>query len=325
MRFLLKSFAHQKNLLAVYFILVSLLISMTSIVRASSTTQSVENGKEIFDQKCAACHTTDNTRLVGPGLQGVTAMRDLDWLRAFIMTPDQVLASDDPDAAQLLEEYGGLKMPNVGLTESETEDVLAYLISLDAEVTAPDEPEPTESEPTDQPTATSSQPTEPEVTNVVVEEVQALSPSPTNPPAGDAIMGQNLFIGAVKFENGASACISCHHASEVGTLGGGNLGPDLTHAFQKFGETGLDSVLDNIPFLIMQSVYNDRPLTEREIEHLTAYLKKIDQEPEGKSAAEVTPIFWLLGIAGSAILFGIMTVSWARSRHSISDDLRRKT
>jgi mono/diheme cytochrome c family protein len=324
MRLLLKNFANQRNLLAVYFIIVLLLISVTSIVMASTTTQSVENGKEIFDQKCAACHAIDNTRLIGPGLLGVTAMRDLDWVRAFIMTPDQVLGSDDPVAAELLEEYGGLKMPNVGLTESETEDVLAYLISLDAEVIPTDEPEPTESEPTDKPTATNSEATEPEATEVVVEEEQAPSPSPTSPPAGDAIIGQNLFTGVEKFENGAAACISCHHASEVGALGGGNLGPDLTHSFQNFGETGLNSVLDNIPFPMMQSVYNDSPLSEREIEHLVAYMKKTDQEPEGKSAADVTPIFWILGIVGSVILFGIMTVSWVRSRHSISEDLRRR-
>jgi len=83
-----------------------------------STTIPSEQGKVIFEQKCAACHSIGGGRLVGPDLKSITNKRDMDWLIRIIVSPEELIAQGDPLAKQLLEEYG-VPMPNVGISEEE--------------------------------------------------------------------------------------------------------------------------------------------------------------------------------------------------------------
>ncbi len=85
-----------------------------------------EKGKEIFTKKCASCHTVGGGKLMGPDLQGVTAKRDLDWLRRFIQKPSALIEEKDPTALALLEEYGA-PMPDLGLSDEEVEHLIAFL------------------------------------------------------------------------------------------------------------------------------------------------------------------------------------------------------
>ena len=84
-------------------------------------------GKSIFQAKCSPCHTIGGGRLVGPDLKGVTGVRNHAWLTRFISTPDRVLASGDPIANKLLKEYGGVAMPNLGLNQTQVDELIAYL------------------------------------------------------------------------------------------------------------------------------------------------------------------------------------------------------
>ncbi|MFA5701803.1 MAG: cytochrome c, partial [Desulfuromonas sp.] len=84
-------------------------------------------GKELFQAKCSPCHTIGGGRSVGPDLKGVTAIRDHAWLARFIPAPDHVLASGDQVANELLKEFGGLVMPDLGLTQTQVDELIAYL------------------------------------------------------------------------------------------------------------------------------------------------------------------------------------------------------
>lgn len=86
-------------------------------------------GDELFDQKCAACHTLGGGDRVGPDLQNVTSRRDAQWLKRWIMEPDAMIAEGDPIATQLLVAYNQVPMPNLGVTEAETEHLLQFLAS----------------------------------------------------------------------------------------------------------------------------------------------------------------------------------------------------
>ena len=86
-----------------------------------------EPGQAIFDQKCISCHSIGGGRIVGPDLKGVTEQRDRDWLIRFIVSPEKLIAQGDPLAERLVQEYDGISMPNMGLSESEAEEVLAYI------------------------------------------------------------------------------------------------------------------------------------------------------------------------------------------------------
>jgi protein SCO1 len=86
-------------------------------------------GEGLFQKACAACHTIGNGQRVGPDLAGVTSRRQHDWLKAFLMTPDELRARRDPIATSLDAEYPGTKMPNLGLSVHDAEDLIAYLKS----------------------------------------------------------------------------------------------------------------------------------------------------------------------------------------------------
>jgi cytochrome oxidase Cu insertion factor (SCO1/SenC/PrrC family)/cytochrome c2 len=86
-----------------------------------------QTGQALFKRICAPCHTIGGGRHIGPDLRGVADRRDRRWLTDFIMDPAKVLARKDPDAVDLAAAYPGVRMPLMGLSEADAEDVIAYL------------------------------------------------------------------------------------------------------------------------------------------------------------------------------------------------------
>lgn len=248
--------------------------------------QSVDEGRSIFETQCVACHTIGGGTLVGPDLQGVTERRERDWLERWILEPDKMLAEGDPIAAELLAEFNNVPMPNQALTEQQVVSVIAYLETQTGAATttagAAEE-------------STAPQP--------------AAAPAITLPP-GDPAAGRALFTGAGPPFWGGAACISCHSVSGVGTLGGGSLGPDLTNVHTRYGEAGLASALQTLPFPTMQGIFGDRPLTEQEAANLYAYFVQIDQtEPQ---PLDLTALFVAIGLWASLVLGFLAHLTWRR-------------
>ena len=79
-------------------------------------------GKAYFAKyACAGCHSLDDTKLVGPSLEGLASRADLMSMRQSILKP----------AAVVVEGYEA-SMPSFAgvLSDQELEDVLAYLGTL---------------------------------------------------------------------------------------------------------------------------------------------------------------------------------------------------
>jgi mono/diheme cytochrome c family protein len=255
--------------------------------RASSLYQTAQEGQQIFEQRCAACHKIGGGKSVGPDLQGVTGRRDLNWVKQFIAEPDKVLAAGDPIAAQLLAEYNNVPMPKLGLTQPEVDAVVAYLESAEG-------------------------------TPIENQVVQA-------PVVGDAARGEQLFSGALALANGGPNCMACHSVTGLGALGGGALGPDLTQVHTRYGgDAGLGGVLTTLPFPNMQSSFANRPLTPGEQADLLAYFRKSAQGPAAVNVTGMTNLFLGIGAAGALILFAVMAFFWPRQRQSLSDALRKR-
>ena len=143
------------------------------------------------------------------------------------------------------------------------------------------------------------------------------------PTGGKPDAGERLFTGETGLANGGTGCIACHSVAGVGTLGGGNLGPDLTQVLTRYGgEAGLASALASLPFPTMGPVFADHPLSIADQADLLAFFNQTSQRSQ--AAADITPWFWGAGIAGALALFGLMLISWPRQRISISDRLRKK-
>ena len=84
-------------------------------------------GQALFLKACASCHSIGRGDMVGPDLKGVAARRDRAWLTRFMMAPDRLRATQDPVALALAARYEGAMMPNLGLSEVDVADLLAYL------------------------------------------------------------------------------------------------------------------------------------------------------------------------------------------------------
>jgi mono/diheme cytochrome c family protein len=275
------------GLLAALLIVV-LLTGFVGFARAAPLAQAGGGeGEAIFKEKCTACHTIGAGRLVGPDLDGVTTRRTKEWLGRWISGPDKMLAAGDPIAMQLLQENNNVQMPNLGLTETQVAALIAYLESAQG--------------------------------TVVTKPAPAL-------PAGDPATGRALFTGARRLQNGGPPCMGCHSIAGLGALGGGALGPDLTPAFDKYGETGLANFLATTPTVTMNAVWTRQPLTADEQADLRAYLQQASLVSE-RPADKLVELSALAVVGAGVLIVGaqfywrkrLMTVRQAlvaRARHT---------
>ena len=257
--------------------------------------QSPDAGGELFEQFCASCHTIGGGDSVGPDLEGVTTRRDETFLERIIVEPDQLVAEGDPIATELVEQYGGLVMPNLGITPEQAAELVAFMATASGDPVpgaAPsEEPPPEEPAPTDEPSAPAEEP--------------APTESPATPTEGDPERGKDLFLGSERFENEGASCASCHTMSRLGSLGGGTVGPDLTGAYERFG----DGYIGFLASGTMASIFDERPLTAQEEVDLTAFMAQAagDAEPSSIGAAAR---FAGIGLGGFLLLAAIGLVIW---------------
>jgi protein SCO1 len=84
------------------------------------------HGRDLFQNRCAACHTLGKGDLLGPDLKTVTARRERKWLIRYIAEPDKMRELKDPIALELAKN-NKIVMPNLGLTLTELEELVTYM------------------------------------------------------------------------------------------------------------------------------------------------------------------------------------------------------
>jgi len=94
---------------------------------ADAPRMTLDRGEYTFLNHCAACHTVGQGDRIGPDLAGVTAKRDTEWLKKFILRPDLVLASGDPIAKDLFKKYKNVPMPNLALSQDDASVLMEFL------------------------------------------------------------------------------------------------------------------------------------------------------------------------------------------------------
>ena len=100
---------------------------LTILFTFSIKAYSQEDGAKIFKQNCTACHVLGETKLIGPGLKGITEKRDKEWLKKWINNSSELIASGDADAIAIFEEYNKVAMTNFYFSDEEFEALFAYL------------------------------------------------------------------------------------------------------------------------------------------------------------------------------------------------------
>lgn len=287
----------------------------------AATFLSSEQGQTIFEQKCMACHSIGQGNLVGPDLKGVIDLREREWLIRFIVSPEKLIAEGDPLARQLVEEYGGIEMPNMGLSEPEAEEVLAYIDAQSGGESLTPSPAQDAEKPTTVPVTTpeaekpaatvpATTPGQDRETPVPIPSEEPAPTEETAPsPRGDASAGRAIFTGTIALQNGGAACLSCHNINGIGALGGGAVGKDLTEAYATFGEQGLTSILRTTPFPMMTEIYAEKPLTDDENAHLLAFLQETSTSQQITSSQRPF-IFIVISIVGCLIIVGVLQLIW---------------
>lgn len=207
-----------------------------------------DDGKELFQSKCASCHTIGGGAGVGPDLKGVTSRHPTDWLVRIITEPDKLAAEKDPAQVELVKKYG-MEMPNLGVSHPDAQKILAFLGGMPPAAAAAPETPPA-------PTAGTEAP--------------AAAPVVATPAL--LAKGRALFTGADRFAKGGAPCVSCHELRYPGVQGG-TVGADLTDFYGRMGETGVRGVLQSLSFPVMKRVYADHHLDEAEMTPLIALFK----------------------------------------------------
>jgi mono/diheme cytochrome c family protein len=108
-------------------------ILLALLVLVSASTFAQPDGAKIFKQNCTACHVIGETKLIGPGLKGVTEKRNKEWLKKWINNSSELIASGDADAVAIFEEYNKVAMTNFYFSDEDFEALYGYLKNPPAE------------------------------------------------------------------------------------------------------------------------------------------------------------------------------------------------
>ncbi len=87
-----------------------------------------EDGHNLFNSKCIACHQLDN-KLVGPPLRNITKQNSPVFLMNYLLNTTK-MQQESPKIQELIKKYNGVIMPNQNLTKKEARELLEYLRSV---------------------------------------------------------------------------------------------------------------------------------------------------------------------------------------------------
>lgn len=244
--------------------------------------------EDLFARKCGSCHTVGKGVRVGPDLKDVAKRRSRTWLESFVKAPSALLDSD-PDARNLLAEFKGVRMPDLGLSDADARMLVDLVVRCSTEPC-----------------------------NLSGKFVAATTATPR-----DMAIGRELFLGLKPMKAGGAPCVSCHTVrGSKSLLGGGRLAKDLTNVFARLGDEGLDTALKSPAFPLMKRVFADHPIEASEAFSLRAYLYQanLGGEPARDDSWSVT----LAGGLGSLAVLVALNAAWGRRLRGVRRPLMRR-
>lgn len=249
-----------------------------------------QGGEAIFKSTCAACHTTTSKRLVGPGLANIQDRVTIEWFTKFVRSSQTLINSGDAEAVRIFEEYNKVVMPDQGLSDAEINAVFDF-IKIKS----------------------------PAISEVTAQETVEEEVIPFEPTESDIAMGQDLFSGEQRFENGGPSCIYCHNLATDRIIPGGLLAKDLTTVFSRMGgDAGLTAILNAPPFPAMTEAYKNKSMTRAEIFAVTAFLNQVDKESGTESATAISPLL-VYGFIAFLIWVGVVLLVWLhRKKYAVN-------
>lgn len=257
-------------------------------VPASASAPAQSPAEDLFSRKCGSCHTVGKGVRVGPDLKDVAKRRSRAWLDSFVKVPSALLDSD-PDARNLLAEFKGVRMPDLGLNDGDVKALVDLVIRCSAEPC-----------------------------NLAGRFVPAM-----NATERDMALGREVFLGLVPMKAGGAPCVSCHTVRGAKSLlGGGRLAKDLTNVFARLGDEGLDNALKSPAFPLMNKIFADHPIDAGEAFALRAFLYKANLG--GEPARDDSWSVALVGGLGALGVLVALNAAWGRRLRGVRRPLTHK-
>ena len=234
---------------------------------------------------CLACHQVE-TKLVGPAFKEIANRYKPDATQDLM---NSVIKGSTG-------KWGSTAMPpHPNLTSDEVKKIIEGILSLVGESTKSE----TKSEPLTEPAQKGS-----------LDDIQRWA---------------RLFQGIHRFVSAGPACNSCHHVKNDAIIGGGVLAQDLTEVFTRLGKPGIRTVLNNLPFPVMEQAYKDKPLTEDEITAIVSFLQHADEQKFYQQPRDYGWGLFFAGVSGAFILFGFFfIVGRSRKRKPVAYDIFKR-
>jgi len=269
----------------------------------SAQTLAAEPGEQEYNTFCGICHTIGGGTLIGPDLAGVHDRLSQEWLEKFVASSTSVIGSGDAYAVELFEKFNKITMPDATVPPEKIKEILNYIKSRDSQ------PAPAAGATATPATATTTEAT--------------AAPAPV-PEATeeDILLGQNLFEGSARLGKNGPSCVTCHHIKNDAIIGGGILAKELTDVFTRLGGTGVRAVLSSTPFPVMQAAYKNKPLSEREIFALLAFMEDAGEKHLFQNPRDYGTGLLLSGLIGAAVLLAIYSLIWlTRRKDSVNQQI----
>ena len=115
---------------------ISVSLVLLFAVTMSSNAQDAKEGAALFKANCTACHKVDR-KMTGPALAGMSERHSEEWLVKWIKNSGALIASGDPVANQIFEEWNKVAMPAfTQFSDDQIKGIIAYVKEEEAKAAA---------------------------------------------------------------------------------------------------------------------------------------------------------------------------------------------
>ena len=98
------------------------------IIPSQTDDNLVKEGASLFQSNCTTCHNINGTRMIGPGLSGITNLRTPEWIMNMMLNPIG-MTQQDSLAKGLLSVYMS-QMSDNNLTKDQARSIYEFLRTI---------------------------------------------------------------------------------------------------------------------------------------------------------------------------------------------------
>ena len=266
------------------------MFSILGFLLVTSSQGQSSDVEDLFNLKCAICHTIGGGKLIGPDLINISEKRDREWLVEFISSSTKMIKNNDPLAVELFKENNNVLMPDPMISDDEISSILDYISAQSGGEVA------------------EAKPYESIIANATPEDMES---------------GRAYFEGTKRFKDGGPSCYSCHNdISDYFFSENSYSTKDIRTSFRNLGEQGVRAILENPPFPVMNKAFEGHALRDNEIHDLLVYLRD-----EGGSNTKTLPSsgYAIYGFGGAVLLFFLFAGFWyERKSRSVNDKIYKR-